>query len=477
MLFPVLKYFGIIFWGLIIFLKSLNIKPMRKSIAIYTVFSFLLSASVVLLNQHIPEFMTLFIVFGSVLINKLVTKLKWNSLIIATIISCGISYALNTISYVTISVVITLITYPFFGNWLEIRSDVADWIMIILGIILTGFLSYKLFKIKRFKNGFPFLKENYISLLGVIIALVIFQFFTFSNIIFRNGNGELNSLALLSIVVVLFCIVIIIIWWRTGISKAYTSTLMKKENEELYSEIDQKDKQIAELTANNAALSKIIHKDNKRIPALENAVVTLCKDFSKEKAEEILTELERSTSERNSMINQYKSVSKKLPTTRISSLDMMLSFMMTKAYQNNIDFDVFVSGNIKEMINTKISEAELGTIAADLLENAIIAVKPSKNRQILFSIGILDGSYELRVEDSGVDFTEEVLQSFGKKQITTHKDEGGSGIGLVELGDIAKRNNAGIRIEKISKPEDIFTKRISVIFDDRCEVEIDYPFI
>lgn len=467
MLITVIKHTSIIFWGLFIFIKSFNYKPTVRIITLQFIYSIILSFLIILLNSVLPEMVSLIIVLFSCFINKLIIKNKWDIVIISSVICCGISYAINMVSGAILSIILGVL----FGN----PNDLGFYLLVTFSFFIAGLISVLLFKIRRFKNGFSFLNEKYISLLGILITLIIFQYYTTSIVMARRVNGDFDALILISAIVVAFSAVIIIVWWKTGITKAYRDSLITRENDELYREISEKDKAIAEITSNNTALSRIIHNDNKRIPALENAVRDLCVDYSEEKAFQILIELQNANKERMGIINEYKRISKKLQVTRIASLDIMLSYMMRKAHENNIEFDVFVSGNIKAMTENIIKEEQLRTIIADLLENAIIAVKPCDFRRILFTIGICDDYYEIRVEDSGIDFKEETLNELGKKQTTTHKYEGGSGIGMMEIFEIARETRASLVIKKLPEKENTFTKQISIKFNGKNEIVFDYP--
>jgi signal transduction histidine kinase len=284
-------------------------------------------------------------------------------------------------------------------------------------------------------------------------------------------DGTIDFLVWFSILCIVISGILVYIWWKTGITKTYKDSQVEKENEELCLKLAKKDERIAEVEKDNAELSRIIHSDNKLIPTLKNAVSELIENYSEQKAAEVLKEINRVFALRKGTINRYKKESKKLPTTRIASLDMTLEYMKQKAYENDIEFDVLVSGNIKFMTENLIGEERLRVMAADLLENAIIAVKSCQLKNILFTIGICDDAYEMRVEDSGVDFGEETLRELGKKQITTHKDEGGSGIGMMEVFDTMRETGASLRITRLPEGGRGFTKRVSVRFDGKGEFQ------
>ena len=61
-------------------------------------------------------------------------------------------------------------------------------------------------------------------------------------------------------------------WWRFRITRDYREKLRQAELKALQNELIEKDNRIRELEENNDSLAKIIHKDNKLIPAMELAV-------------------------------------------------------------------------------------------------------------------------------------------------------------------------------------------------------------
>ncbi|MCL2018832.1 MAG: hypothetical protein FWG70_03640 [Oscillospiraceae bacterium] len=467
MIITLVKYFAIIFWSLFIYMKSLNRKPTAELIigqAVYSVFlSFIITLT---MKSFLPEITVIFIFASSCIFNKYISRAKWNISITASVISCALSYILNVLAVAFSSII--------FGLLFRELSDLSIIITALATFPVMGLFVFSVFNIKRLRNGLPFLGEKHISLLGVIIALIVFQCYTIINVVIRR-DGVLDSLAWFSLLCVGFCAILVIIWWKTGITKAYKDSLSEKEKLELYCELSEKEKRIFEIEKDNAALSKIIHSDNKLIPSLENAVRNLCEYYSKEKAEDIIKELRRAHVQRNGLLGCYKKESKQLPSTKITSLDITLDYMKQKAYENNIEFDVFISGSVKYMIENLITEEQLRTISADLLENSIIAISSrgllhkSFARQILFTVGICDDYYEIRVEDSGTDFEKETLINLGKKQTTTHKNEGGSGIGMMQAFEIMRETGASLVIERLPEGGRGFTKRVSVRFDGKNE--------
>jgi signal transduction histidine kinase len=298
--------------------------------------------------------------------------------------------------------------------------------------------------------------------------MIISLYYTVINIIVDRAE-MIDVASLLPLFGIIVCAVLIIVWWRTGINKTYRDYLVSQDIEEFNAVISAKDARIAEVEKSNDYLSRQLHADNKLIPALQNAVRTLCNEYSKELASDILIELDRVSTERRNALHQYKKTTQKLPSTGITSLDIMLDYMKQKACDNGIEFDIIINGSIKHMVENLIPQEQLRTMTADLLENAIIATKSCDTRQILFTIGIVDDCYAVQVEDSGVDFAEDTLRDLGTKRTTTHANEGGSGIGMMEVFEVMRSTGASLYIEKLEGNGRGFTKRVAVRFDGKCE--------
>ena len=73
----------------------------------------------------------------------------------------------------------------------------------------------------------------------------------------------------------------------------------------------------------------------------------------------------------------------------------------------------------------------------------------------------------LEVLDSGENFKPEVLKNLGRRRITTHANDGGSGIGLMNLFGIMKQTQASFTIEEYPcyGSRGKYTKALSVTFD------------
>ena len=164
-----------------------------------------------------------------------------------------------------------------------------------------------------------------------------------------------------------------------------------------------------------------------------------------------------------------------LAKTEIPEIDDMLKYMQTECTKNKIDFELQLKGNIHYMTNNLITKEDLETLLADHIKNAIIAINHTDNvnRSILVKLGKIDESYGLYIYDSGIEFEKETLENLGKKPSTTHKDEGGTGMGFMNTFDTLRKCNASMIIEEFGKPNKYnYTKAIMIKFDNKNEFKV-----
>ena len=112
----------------------------------------------------------------------------------------------------------------------------------------------------------------------------------------------------------------------------------------------------------------------------------------------------------------------------------------------------------------------LCTILCDLGDNAVIAAKNQPNGKIKVRLDLSSNFAVIDFYDNGTPFDEKVVAHMGRKRITTHSDEGGSGIGLMTLFEILDAYNSSYRLSE--RVGDEFSKCISITFDSLHCIEI-----
>lgn len=382
-----------------------------------------------------------------------------------------ISYATYYIAYIFASVLPALI-----GSLCYYYCDIFPYTLIVLATgILTILLLYLLLNNKRINYGISLFRNRKFTTIFTIISIAILiskalDYYYTNNKLFKYGisNGLIISLATFLLAFLLFT------WWRRMITKSYIEKLRKLEVQSLYDELAEKERLIKKLTADNESLSRIIHKDNKLIPAMEHAVTNFLSgsDFHdmnalRQYGTELTSQLQAMTKDRQGILDSYENEDHKLRLTGRVSIDAILAYMQKKALANHISFECKHTPESFDYLLTKISEDDLSHLLSDLIENALIAMRDQENGRLLITFGKLQKEAYISVADTGTDFHVTTLHSLGLRPHTTHEDSGGSGIGLMDIWKIKRKYRATIQIQEFGKEHESFTKRILFSFNNK----------
>ena len=450
----IIKYICICLCCFYTYDKLLNIKREFKYHIVNIVISIFISIITYLLRIYAPHMSIIFIILSLIITMRITRQTPFN----IAFLSCILSYSLGFFSFFISTVSITILTF------VKNNSNAYYLISMLLIGILSIFLNSIPFRFKRLKNGMPFLLKKTSNTLGMFIGIIFIIITTFFGMYKKN-----DILFILGILSLGLLGIALIIWWRTQLTKLYREHLRTTELEFLRDEVDR-------LKAENEKLSKIIHKDNKLIPAMELTVRNVLNDITTNKADTArLNELQNSLSilsaERAGVLKAYEKEALAFEPTGSLRLDSLLSYMKLKMDNESINFTFTQTANVRYMIQKVCDEDSLCTLIADMLENALIATKNSTIRNIHFGLDVEDGFYALNFVDSGIPFSPEVYMDMGIQRHTTHQDTGGSGIGLMTTFEIVKKHRASFVIdEKLNN--NFYTKKLTISFDRLNQVYI-----
>lgn len=426
-------------------------KKLIKIIIINIVISYITTIIRYIFNLFISDICLIFIL-GCM--QSIINKQKIGYSILLITIALAINYIILFLT--------TVLTFPI-NIFYNIKND---YINLMLIIIIYLILICLLFKIKKFKHGFLFLKRNIENEYIEIRVLNISSIILFSSIIFNSYNFQITRKLFIGFII--FSI-IMFITIQKSLQLYYKQRLLVQDLEETKKELEDKKKEIKQLEQENLNFSKTSHSIAHKQKALEYKLNELA--LKNEIAEEIDV--------KNRLNNITKQISEEpeieIPKTNISEIDDMLNYMKSECIKNKIKFEVQLNGNIYQMINNHITKEELEILIADHVKNAIIAVKCSNNsnRSILVRIGKIDGQYSIYIYDSGIEFEINTLHKLGKIPSTTHKESGGTGMGFMNTFDTLKKHKASITINEYGKPaKDNYTKVIMIVFNKKDEFNI-----
>ena len=395
-------------------------------------------------------------------VNTYVLSRSTKKTISLSLIALIISESIHYIFLLLVALLMGLSVAPFFYG----RYDLPYVTIQLSGGIIELLFLFLLFKIKRLRRGMPFLYQIGSSATGFILSCFILLIITIINFYDTIPTTQFVFLliALFLIGLLLYC------WWRFRITRDYREKLRQAELKALQNELKEKDNRIRELEENNDSLAKIIHKDNKLIPAMELAVCEYLEEEAtdgdtRKKGEQLASGLKSMAQERKGTLNSYRHDEHALPTTGVCVLDALFTYMQQRALAQNINFSLHITGDIVKITEDIISGEDLSHLLADLLENAMIAIGNNEVRSLSAYLCHNEDSCTIEISDSGNAFDVQLFEDFGQTRHTTHKDSGGSGIGLMDIWKIKKQYRASLHIIEYTPGTSIFTKKIALVFD------------
>ena len=451
-----IKYFFINLGSYYIFFRISNQKNNAKQNLIATLEIMLITYFYTLIRaENAPlDSMILTIIFMTMIFAQ-ISKKPIGTTIIMTIESLGISFSMFFIA-------------TFLNCIPSIIFQTINDMITIVGISVTYLIFIFIFiKNKRLKNGIMrgANSKNYEQLDMIILNICTTILFLID--LFRNSEGITTwkmggNIAVLSII--MFATI------KKSFQVYYKQKLLFQQLDEANTELQEKQKEIERLEQENLNFSKRSHSMAHKQRTLEYKLSQMLMNEETSKELEIKTEIEELSKE------LYQKPVEELTKTGITQIDDMLEFMQSECLKNNIDFNLQIIGNVYHIINNIITVEQLEILIADHIKDAIIAIKHTDNinKSILVKLGKIDECYGLYIYDSGIEFEKETLKNLGKKPSTTHKDEGGTGMGFMNTFDTLNGCKGSLIIKEIGKPsKDNFTKIIMIKFDSKNEYKVE----
>lgn len=431
---------------------NLEEKINYKWAIMYIIMTILYICMSMLLNREINT--TIFTLICISIIYTIIYKFK----IMYSMLISAVSISINQILFYIAS---TFIYFPM--RLLNIENKYLAFILIAL---VQAILLLLFWKINRIRNGITFLKkwknDEYINLLLLNASSAIL----FLIVIISNYQEGITSK--FGVMLIIFAIVMFITIWKS-LQLYYKQQMLEKVLEKTQKDLADKTEEVKKLEAENLSFSEISHSIAHRQDSLKHKLEKL--STNTEFADEISI---------NAQIdNITKDLRKKtkidLEKTGIEIVDDMLDCMQAKCVENNIDFQLQINGNIYHMTNNYIAKEDLEILLADHIKDAIIAINHCENinKSILVRIGKIDGIYGVYFYDSGIEFEFNTLLNLGKIPITTHKSEGGTGMGFMNTFKTLSKTKGSLEIEEIGKPsKSNFTKVLKFKFNNKNEYKI-----
>lgn len=433
------------------FIKTQNIKPLKFCVFIVFAFNFGISVAFsIMINFEKIELSQLISYAGILLSFLFLDNRNRNKNLLVGLITTCYAHILKLTSIIISSIVF----YVFVG-------PVQNIYPYIFACAISLLINFIFMKIRRIRNGIQFLEKTENLGIGLVLSGIVFSF---------SVVGYEKSPDGVFILVIVFGLVIsgfgLYLWIRKGITKHYREKLQLKSEIYYKEQLEQKEAEIEKLNQSNEFLAKIVHRDNHLMSSLDSSINAYFESGDKDFKDGVLREIQTLSKERGELIKTEQRDVKLFPTTRNVLIDGAISDLYIKAASHGIDFDVSVSATVDEVIGKYISQTDLQTLICDHIKDAIIAVdaKNENNGKILVELSMENDNYTITIFDSGVDFEIDTLAKLGKERVTTHADNGGSGIGFMTTFETLRKSYASLIITEFENKTP-FSKSVSIRFD------------
>lgn len=433
------------------FYKVTEFKKTKKTISFSICASVLLSIVFALLRNYNNQMSQVISIIGTIVILLLCTKLFELKHFVIALFSISIAHILKILSTLIVGTLLWSIN-------LQYENLITYSLISILQLIMVFLLG----KIKRLRNGLKFFlyKEN--LGLGMIISGFVF--------IFTSIDYNKKYIDDIMLIIILLGFIVsgfgLYFWIRKSITAHYRERLQLKSEERYQELLKEKELENEKLSQSNEFLAKVVHRDNHLMSALSNSINAFFDSNGKQLDDDLLREIQTLAKERGELIEREQRTSKLLPSTGNLVIDGAVNDLYIKAAAHGIDFNLTVSKTVDEVIGKYISQTDLQTLLCDHIKDAIIAVeaKNENNGKILVDLSMENDNYTITVFDSGVDFEIDTLAKLGKERVTTHADNGGSGIGFMTTFETLRKAYASLMITEFAHKTP-FSKSVSIIFD------------
>ena len=472
------KYSVLIFGTYYLFMKCVSEKRNMKKTAAAVFFSLAMGFSLIRIRLQIaPMHLTLMLVYIMITNcflcrnelngkNAPESRLKLSDIVVLSLLSFALSEAIFMIVGFLTSAVLSVLYYNLYtgrkSTLLDFLNDYPVHIgSYLVAIFLVWWMIYLTTGMKRLRRGLMNIVQRGNGGTGLMLALLMLTVvMAFGST--RQDNANSTVTMILMFPMLILC-VIMIFWIKWEIKAEYVRRVRERNLLLMEGSLAEKDKEIAAVVSDNECLADIIRRDDQLLSILNDAVK---EGSDSETISQAAGAVMRLYSERSGAVTGLESRGRTVCQTGDNTVDAVLLYMAGRAQNSGIDFDVEVKTDMGHL-GAEVNRREFNTILADLTENAIISAGAVKEKHV--EVMLLRNEEHLRLEvlDSGNRFDIEVLKKMGRQRITTHAEEGGSGIGLMTLFKFLRQTGASLAIEEYSGAESNakYNKSVRVTFD------------
>ena len=419
-----------------------------------------ITAAFLLFKQIIAEpHKTIVIIIISGIILTFLRKERFEVMLTITIIVYAGSYVLYLLSVIISS---------FFMYQLGIPEN-----SIYTNLLACFFSLSIIIVISRLKMNLSILLKKGVAGIFLFISGVVFVFYS----LLREDITRKSAFLLMGgFILIAYGIYN---WLRREFTISHNENANEIIKRKLENILDEKEKDNELLTKAHDYLASVVHKDNKKIDALQRAIEKLILKTQQidilSDAQKILEEIKESKAQAATELCESLNNKVILPQTGLPLVDAKFEMLLENAVNNHIDFNFEINGNIDD-IEKSISQLDLVNIIGDFAENSFIAIqhldKKETHRTVLFILQKVNSIFEISVSDNGIPFEIDTLVNLGIKRTTTHANDGGSGYGYITIFKNIHKHGASLLITEHQPDTCAYSKSILLRFDNMCHYTV-----
>ncbi|MCL2885051.1 MAG: hypothetical protein FWF49_06165 [Oscillospiraceae bacterium] len=398
---------------------------------------------------------------ASVIFTFFLTREKIETVVSAYLLSYGISFVLNYVAGFVIGGISMLLLSK--TGTLDYNQPIYILLYFITAALQLLF-AFLLFRIRRFRKGFPFIFKRFAVVAALVFAGAIMVSVTWIGMLDKSEGAYAGYFFVAGILVAGTGIYILVRRLMMTYQRRRAQQNAADYYEKRWREEQEKIKDLETLVKDQSA---ILHNFADRIEAMGNRALALGDAALGEDVQKLKKDF------------QDKMASRKgkqlLPPTNNKAIDTLFEHFAKQFADEQIDFSLMINGSIVYMVEHVIDQGELETLIVNHLKDAQIAVNAGDNpfRRIAVTLGLTEKEYAFTVYDSGIPFTVDTLLRLGTGRVTTHADTGGSGIGFETTFEIIRGCNASLIITEQKPSKMDYTKSVSIRFDGKNQYIIE----
>lgn len=332
---------------------------------------------------------------------------------------------LSTVIVVLIELIVMALSILIVGH-----NDLPLWIYIFMFLLIIAFILYFGYKIMKFNRAkVDCFIEKYNSIFLICINIIII--FLFFKVLYQNEF--MQEIEIVECTILFLSIIIVNVF--------YFIDLYKKDKKNKKSELKESINPLIQDLIDEMKASEHEYKNHLNILY---CMIQVCKeDELRDRAKKYIGN-----------VFENKNLLSNLSNIENTILKAVLLSKITQAEKNEIKCYYQINS---ELEGIPLDDSELTVVLSNLLNNAIEAASKSERKNINIFTEFIDEKYIIKVSNSTINFTEEMMPNISKVRFSTKGK--GRGYGLYNINNIINKYKGNLIM---SLDKDVFNVTIEI---------------